>query len=85
MRRLRLVFLAVLFISPVAIRADVHCAMVFGDHIVLQRERPILMWGEAVTVDFAGQRKAVTAPYRLESKPLLPAGLLGPVAIMEEQ
>ncbi|PTX99084.1 sialate O-acetylesterase [Opitutus sp. ER46] len=50
----------------VAVRAEVRCAAVFGDHMVLQRDRPVAIWGEAapaeaVTVEFAGQTRATTA------------------------
>jgi len=40
-----------------------------GDHALAEAQR--LTW--------------TTAPYRLDGKPLLPAGLMGPVAIIEEQ
>src|SRR6185369_1874495 len=45
---------------------DVRCASIFGDHLVLQRERTVPIWGEAspgeqVTVEFAGQKKSTTA------------------------
>lgn len=48
------------------LHAEVRCAPVFGDHMVLQRERAVAVWGEAaagevVTVEFAGQSKPVTA------------------------
>lgn len=41
-------------------------AAVFSDHMVLQREKPVPIWGwadpgERVTVDFAGQSRAATA------------------------
>lgn len=43
-------------------RADVSCPVIFSDHMVLQRERPVAIWGNAapdeqVTVEFAGQAK----------------------------
>ncbi len=46
--------------------ADVKPAGVFGDHMVLQRERPVPVWGtaapgEKVTVQFAGQTRTATA------------------------
>jgi sialate O-acetylesterase len=51
-------------VAPV--RAEVRAACVFGSHMVLQRERPVPVWGtaapgEAVTVTFAGQQAAATA------------------------
>ena len=46
--------------------ADVQVASPFGDHMVLQCEAKLPVWGtaeseEAITVEFAGQRKFVTA------------------------
>lgn len=42
--------------------AEVKVASVFTDHVVLQRDRPLSVWGqaepgEAITVEFAGQKK----------------------------
>lgn len=50
--------------APLA--AAVRCPTVFGDHMVLQRDSAVPVWGEAapgeaVTVEFAGQRLAATA------------------------
>lgn len=62
-------FLAVLLLSctiaPSAERAPI-LPHVFGDHMVLQTEAPVPIWGKAapgavVTVTFAGQRKQATA------------------------
>lgn len=44
-------------------RAETRLPAIFGDHMVLQRERPIPVWGtdapnQAVTVSFAGQKAA---------------------------
>jgi len=63
MRPGRLFFPAFLLLLAAVLRADVRCALVFGDHMVLQRDRPVRIWGEAapgeaVTVEFAGQRKS---------------------------
>jgi sialate O-acetylesterase len=49
-----------------ALRAEVTCAPVFDDHMVLQRDQPIVIWGgasvgETITVEFAGQIKTATA------------------------
>jgi sialate O-acetylesterase len=46
--------------------AEVRLASPFGDHMVLQQERPVPVWGtaapgEKVTVEFAGQNKSVQA------------------------
>ncbi len=48
------------------VRADVRLPAVFGDHMVLQRELPVPVWGwaapgEKVTVTFAGASVATTA------------------------
>ena len=46
--------------------ADFKLAAVFSDHMVLQREKPVPVWGwadagEKVTIEFAGQSKSATA------------------------
>lgn len=46
--------------------ADVRLARVFGDNMVLQREKPVPIWGwadkgQSVMVGFAGQKKTATA------------------------
>jgi sialate O-acetylesterase len=46
--------------------ADLRLASVLSDHMVLQRDKPIAIWGwadpgEAVTVSFAGQSRSATA------------------------
>lgn len=46
--------------------ADVRPAAVFGDHMVLQRQKPVLIWGraevgEVVTVKLAGRKAQATA------------------------
>ena len=43
-------------------QAELRVPHIFGDNMVLQREKPVAVWGwadvgEQVTVDFAGQRK----------------------------
>jgi sialate O-acetylesterase len=72
-------FSLVLALLGTALRADVRCAIAFGDHMVLQRDRPVLIWGEAdpgeaVTVEFAGQSASTTATasghWRLALDPL---------------
>lgn len=47
-------------------RGDVQLPALFSDHMVLQRDRPVPVWGRAeagekVTVQFAGQTKSATA------------------------
>lgn len=61
------IFLTVLlFISLVAADAQVKIASVFGDHMVLQREMTVPIWGtaavgEKVTVTLNGQRQTIKA------------------------
>ena len=57
--------LGVILCASVA-QAAVWMPSVFSDHMVLQREKPVPVWGwaepgEKVTVTFAGQKKAATA------------------------
>jgi sialate O-acetylesterase len=59
------VLLVTLSLAP-AVRADVKLPGVFGEHMVLQRETPVPVWGwaeagEKVTVTFAGQSQTATA------------------------
>jgi len=49
-----------------SLRGDVTCAGLFTDHMVLQRDQPVPVWGtaqpgESVTVEFAGHHDTVTA------------------------
>lgn len=58
-------FLATL-LSGGLLHADVKLPSVFSDHLVLQRDKPVAVWGtadagEAVTVTFGGQSKQATA------------------------
>ncbi|MFT3781341.1 MAG: sialate O-acetylesterase [Nibricoccus sp.] len=71
----RLFTLAALCATLSIARADVSCPAIFGDHMVLQRERPVAVWGNAtpgeqVTVEFGGQSKSTkatpTGDWRLE-------------------
>jgi sialate O-acetylesterase len=62
MRRITLLFL---MLAPTAVRADVMPAKIFGDHMVLQREMPVPIWGKAaprekVTVHLLNQEKSTT-------------------------
>ncbi|MEX1115053.1 MAG: sialate O-acetylesterase [Akkermansiaceae bacterium] len=52
--------------APAALYADVVPSALFQDHAVLQRDKPVPVWGtadagEKVTVNFAGQTKSATA------------------------
>ena len=65
MRRLSRLTLLILVLVPAAVRADVMPATIFGDHMVLQRNMPVPIWGKAaprekVTVRFHGQEKSTT-------------------------
>jgi sialate O-acetylesterase len=58
--------LALLILAPALHAAELQLASVFSDHMVLQREKPIRIWGTAaahaqVAVEFAGQRKTASA------------------------
>lgn len=58
--------LSAVFFGPRVVRAEVRCASLFGDHMVLQRGMPVPVWGwaapgEKVTVSFNGQIKSTTA------------------------
>jgi sialate O-acetylesterase len=61
------VILAVLLFAAVpAVRAEIKLPAVFSDHMVLQRDVAVPVWGtaapgEQVTVEFAGQRQTATA------------------------
>ena len=51
---------------PISGRAEVKLGSLFADHMVLQCEAPVPIWGtadpgEKVTVEFAGQSKTATA------------------------
>ena len=65
MLRIFEVALLVLFLAGSA-RADLKMASLFQDHMVLQRDKPLKIWGwvdagEKVTVTFADQTKTVIA------------------------
>lgn len=64
--RTSLRLLASLCLAVVAARAEVTLAPLFQDHAVLQRDRPVPVWGmadpgERVSVEFKGQRVGTTA------------------------
>jgi len=66
MRILRFQLLAIFCLLTSAAFAEVSCPIIFGDHMVLQRDRPVAVWGNAspgekVTVLFSGQTKKTTA------------------------
>ncbi|HEX7632597.1 MAG TPA: sialate O-acetylesterase [Lacunisphaera sp.] len=48
------------------VHAEVSCPAIFGDHMILQREQPVPVWGQAdageqISVEFAGQSARTTA------------------------
>jgi sialate O-acetylesterase len=52
--------------AATSLAADLRLSPVFGDHMVLQRDKPVKVWGwadsgEKITVEFAGQRKTAKA------------------------
>ena len=60
-----LCLLAVLFVS-ILDAANLECSAMFNDNMVLQREKPVAVWGwadanETVTVEFNGQKKTTKA------------------------
>lgn len=65
-----------------AARADIRMPHVFGSHMVLQRDKPIVIWGwanpgETVTVQLGPERKMARANERGEWKVTLPAMAAG--------
>lgn len=67
MKRRIVLLLAALALAPAdECKATVQSATPFADNMVLQRDRPVPVWGradpgESVTVSFAGQKKTTTA------------------------
>lgn len=63
-----IIFVTALLLAPLAVlhAADLKLAAVLSDHMVLQRDKPVPVWGwadagESVTVEFAGQKKSAIA------------------------
>ncbi|MFN5057313.1 MAG: sialate O-acetylesterase [Verrucomicrobiota bacterium] len=64
--RIPLLALAVLTLGTLASAADLRLPAAFSDHMVLQRDKAVAVWGwadadEEVSVEFAGQKKAAKA------------------------
>ena len=64
--RSSLVALALAGLAGASAFADVKLPAIFADHMVLQRDQAVPVWGwaddgEKVTVEFAGQKAQVTA------------------------
>ena len=83
MRRFALLVLVLACCGVGEAGGELRLAALFGDHMVLQREMPVPVWGwaapaEQVTVAFAGQRVAATADahgrWRVELAPLRAGG-----------
>lgn len=77
MQRLSILTLALgVLIAPA--RADVKTPTIFGSHMVLQRDKPLPVWGtadagEEVTVEFAGKKVSTKADDKGAWKVTLPA------------
>jgi sialate O-acetylesterase len=76
---LRLLALFVLSVGALSVRAAVSLPAIFADHMVLQRDARVPVWGTAdagavVTVEFAGQKKSTAAAadgrWRIDLEPL---------------
>ena len=75
----RLLALLFLLASVLPLHADVKLPWIFADHMVLQRQMPVVVWGwaapgEKVSVDFSGKRAETAADasgsWRTELPPL---------------
>ncbi len=65
-RTARFLIVLLLALPAASAAAELELAAIFSDHLVLQQEKPVPVWGwadpgEQITVEFAGQRKTVTA------------------------
>lgn len=78
----KFLFLLITACLPIALFADIKLPKLVGNHMVLQRNKPITIWGwadagEKVTVNFAGKMGSVTTPksglWKLQLK-AMPAG-----------
>ncbi len=63
-----IILITTLLLTPLASlrAADLKLAALFSDHMVLQRDKPVPVWGwadagESITVEFAGQKKSAIA------------------------
>jgi len=66
--KLTLTLLAALLLVPLTVlhAGELNLAAMFSDHMILQHDQPVPVWGwatpgEEVTVEFAGQKKTTTA------------------------
>ena len=70
--------LALALLAAANAHADVRLAQVFGEHMVLQREQPIRVWGWAapgatLAVELAGNKATVRVPANGRWEAKLPA------------
>jgi len=70
--------LALALLAAANAHADVRLAQVFGEHMVLQREQPIRIWGWAapgatLAVELAGNKATVRVPANGRWEAKLPA------------
>ncbi len=77
-----LTWIAVLMFFAGLARAEIRLPHVFGDHMVLQREKPLVIWGwanpkETVTVQLGATTQTIQANDRGEWKAILPAMTAG--------
>jgi sialate O-acetylesterase len=79
---IRNLFLAVILLSTFQLTAQVRLARIFGDHMVIQRAKPIQVWGwsgagEKISVRLAGNARQVKANNRGEWVAELPQLMAG--------
>ena len=63
---LKITFISLALLSPEGVHATVTLPHIFGDNMVLQRDKPVPVWGtaapgEKIEVGFEGQSKTCTA------------------------
>jgi sialate O-acetylesterase len=79
LRLIRAVVFAAIMVGAVGnLRGEVHLPKVFGSHMVLQQEKPLIIWGwaqpnETITVELSSASVRVQANERGEWKAVLPA------------
>jgi sialate O-acetylesterase len=87
MKKIHLLACVASLLIPAALRADVKVASLFTDHMVLQRDMPLPVWGtadagEQVTVKVGSQSKTATADDKGKwSVKLDPLAVGGPVTV----
>lgn len=63
---MRTLFISIYLFTEASLHAGVRLPSIFADHMVLQRDAAVPVWGwaepgEKVTVEFAGQKKTTAA------------------------